>query len=68
MWSPLYQKTFSGFMLCMTEGLPFYKNDLASTALIVAVAFGLPALVTRIREQKMEHKTPVYATIKSERR
>jgi hypothetical protein len=48
----------------MAAGVPFYKNDLASTALFVTVAFGLPALVTRIRE----HKTPVYATIKAERR
>jgi hypothetical protein len=63
-WGTLYAKNFSGLVVCLTAGLPFYKNDLASTALFVAVAFGLPALVTRIREQK----TPAYATVKNQRR
>ncbi len=64
LWSPLYVKNFSGFLNCMAAGVPFYKNDLLSTALFVTIAFGLPALITRIRE----HKTPAYAVIKSLRK
>ena len=66
LWSTMtvYPKNFSGFLTCMAAGLPFYKNDLLSTALFVTIAFGLPALVTRIRE----HKTPDYAVIKSPRK
>jgi hypothetical protein len=30
-------------------GLPFYRNDLISTALVAAVAFGVPVLVRRLQ-------------------
>jgi hypothetical protein len=63
-WGTFYAKNFSGLLTCYAAGLPFYKNDLLSTALFIAVAFGLPALVARIRE----HKTPAYAAIKNVRR
>ena len=32
----------------MTPGLPFYRNDLISTAMVAGLAFGVPVLVRRM--------------------
>jgi hypothetical protein len=47
MWAttPMYPHTFSGLSACYVAGLPFYRNDLLSTAIITGLVFGLPALV-----------------------
>ena len=42
-----YPRTLGGLGACYTAGLPFYRNDLISTALVAGVAFGLPVLVRR---------------------
>jgi hypothetical protein len=34
--------------------IPFYRNDLASTTLILAAAFGIPALVRRMQAGPMQ--------------
>jgi hypothetical protein len=50
----MYPPTMSGLMTCYAAGLPFYRNDVVSTAIVVAVAFGVPVLVRRFapaREQ-----------------
>lgn len=41
----MYPRSLSGLIACYTAALPFYRNDLVSTALVVGVAFGVPALV-----------------------
>lgn len=41
----MYPHTFSGLSACYVAGLPFYRNDLISTALISALVFGLPVLM-----------------------
>jgi hypothetical protein len=41
----LYPHTFAGLVTCYIAGLPFYAYDLLSTAIIAALAFGIPALV-----------------------
>ncbi len=43
----MYPATPSGLAACYTAALPFYGNDLASTALVAGLAFGVPALVRR---------------------
>jgi len=43
----LYPRTMNGLVVCYIAGLPFYRNDLISTALVSAVAFGVPVLVHR---------------------
>jgi hypothetical protein len=40
-----YASTFSGLIACYVEGIPYYGRDLASTALILAIAFGAPAVI-----------------------
>ncbi|MGA2851406.1 MAG: DUF6580 family putative transport protein [Terracidiphilus sp.] len=43
----LYPHTLSGLMACYVAAIPFYRNDLLSTAMVAGLAFGVPALVRR---------------------
>jgi hypothetical protein len=45
--SDMYPHTFGGLTACYIAGIPFYRNDLVSTAIVFAVAFGVPALLRR---------------------
>lgn len=47
MMPQMYPRTFAGLELSYAAGLPFYRNDVLSTALVAALAFGLPVLVRR---------------------
>jgi hypothetical protein len=40
----LYPRSLGGLTLSYAAGLPFYRNDLLSTAIVAGLAFGLPAL------------------------
>lgn len=40
-------KTFSGLMMCYTDGLPFYPWSVASTFIFAAILFGSYYLMTR---------------------
>jgi hypothetical protein len=40
----LYPRSLGGLGTAYIAGLPFYRNDLISTGLVAALAFGLPAL------------------------
>ncbi|MGA7342574.1 MAG: DUF6580 family putative transport protein, partial [Terracidiphilus sp.] len=44
----MYPHTAAGLMACYVAAIPFYRNDLVSTGLILAAAFGVPALVRRM--------------------
>ena len=44
----LYPRTGAGLSACFTAALPFYANDLVSTALTCGVLFGLPVVATQI--------------------
>ena len=46
--SPLYPQTFAGLGMSYVAGLPFYRNDLISTALVTALAFGLPVVARQL--------------------
>lgn len=41
----LYPHTLAGLEACYVAAIPFYGNDLASTAIMLGAAFGIPALV-----------------------
>ncbi len=44
----MYPKSMSGLVACLAAGVPFYRNDLVSTAIVLGVAIGVPALVRRL--------------------
>jgi hypothetical protein len=43
-----YPRTLGGLAACYLAGVPFYRNDLLSTALVAGLAFGVPVLVRRM--------------------
>ncbi len=43
----VYPRTLAGLATCYWAGVPFYRNDLVSTSLVLAVMLGVPALVRR---------------------
>lgn len=44
----MYPHTLSGLTACYAAAIPFYRNDLMSTAIVAGLAFGVPVLVRRI--------------------
>jgi hypothetical protein len=52
--SGMYPHTLAGLSACFAAAIPFYRNDLASTAILLAAAFGVPALVRRMQAQRVE--------------
>jgi hypothetical protein len=46
--SALYPQTLAGLGMSYVAGLPFYRNDLISTALVAGLAFGLPVLARQL--------------------
>jgi hypothetical protein len=46
----MYPHTLAGLTACYAAALPFYRNDLVSTALTAGALFGLPVLATKIAE------------------
>lgn len=46
----MYARTGAGLADCYLAAIPFYRNDLVSTALTAGVLFGVPALARRIAE------------------
>jgi hypothetical protein len=49
-----YPHTLGGLGACYLAGLPFYRNDLASTAIVAGLAFGLPVLVRRMNAARTQ--------------
>ncbi|MGD0938676.1 MAG: DUF6580 family putative transport protein [Terracidiphilus sp.] len=45
----MYPRTLAGLVTCFAAALPFYRNDLLSTAVVVSLAFGVPVLVRQMR-------------------
>jgi hypothetical protein len=54
-----YAHTLNGLVACYVAALPFYRNDLVSTSLFLALAFGVPALVRRTAESRTPERVPV---------
>ena len=49
-----YPRTLGGLGLSYVAGLPFYRNDLISTAMVAGAAFGIPVLVRRMSEARTQ--------------
>jgi Family of unknown function (DUF6580) len=47
--SDMYPLTLAGLGQCFVAAIPFYRNDLISTAIVAGLAFGVPVLVRRFR-------------------
>jgi hypothetical protein len=47
---PAYPHTLAGLAACYTAAIPFYRNDVVSTAITAGALFGLPVLAARIAE------------------
>jgi hypothetical protein len=47
----LYPRSVAGLGMSYVTGLPFYRNDLISTAVVAALVFGLPALARHFTPQ-----------------
>ena len=45
--SGMYPHTPTGLETCFIAAVPFYRNDLISTAIVCALAFGVPVLLER---------------------
>ncbi|WP_263355664.1 DUF6580 family putative transport protein [Acidicapsa ligni] len=48
----MYAANFGGLIACFAAGLPFYERDLISTAIVVALAFGLPIAIRNFQHGK----------------
>jgi hypothetical protein len=48
----MYPHTLAGLEACFAAAIPFYRNDLVSTGIVLAVMFGVPVLVRRMREDE----------------
>ena len=57
--STMYPHSAAGLTSCYIAGLPFYANDLLSTAIVSAVLFGLPALATKLSESSHPSSQPL---------
>jgi hypothetical protein len=44
----MYPLTAGGLAACYVAAIPFYRNDLVSTAVVAGLAFGVPVLVRRL--------------------
>ncbi len=51
----MYPRTLGGLGACYAAAVPFYRNDLASTAIMAGLAFGVPVLVRRFSTLQGQH-------------
>ena len=57
--STMYPHSAAGFVSCYVAALPFYANDLLSTAIVSAVLFGLPALAAKMAHSAEQPSHPL---------
>jgi len=53
----MYPHTFPGLMASYIAGLPFYRNDLVSTAIVAGLAFGVPEFLRQHKANKQARTT-----------
>lgn len=46
----MYPRTLAGLAACYTAAIPFYRNDLVSTAVTAGALFALPAVAAKLAE------------------
>jgi hypothetical protein len=59
--SAMYAHTAAGLASCYEMAIPFYRNDLVSTAITAGALFGLPVLAAKIVEsmEAAQHNQPL---------
>jgi hypothetical protein len=59
--SAMYAHTAAGLASCYAMAVPFYRNDLVSTAITAGALFGLPVLAAKIVEsmEAAQHNQPM---------
>jgi hypothetical protein len=50
--SGMYPHTWAGLQACFIAAIPFYRNDLVSTAVVAGLAFGVPVLMRRMSAER----------------
>lgn len=50
----VYPHTVAGLVTCYAAAIPFYRNDLLATSIVLAVALGAPVLVRRVNLARAE--------------
>lgn len=53
--SGMYPHNLAGLEACYVAAIPFYRNDIVSTAIVLGAAFGVPVLVRRMRAVEVRH-------------
>jgi hypothetical protein len=48
----MYPHNFAGLSACYAAAVPFYRNDLLSTAIVAGLAFGVPVLVRKTQNNR----------------
>lgn len=48
----MYPGTPEGLLSCYVAAIPFYRNDVISTAIVAGFAFGLPVLLRRLHDAR----------------
>ena len=48
----MYPRTMAGLTTCFAAAIPFYRNDVLSTAIVAGLAFGVPVLVRKMRFER----------------
>jgi len=52
--SDMYPRTWDGLVTCYAAAIPFYRNDVISTAIVAGLAFGIPVLVRRAQASQAQ--------------
>ena len=50
--SNMYPHTLAGLGTCYVAGIPFYRNDLMATSILLGIVLGVPTLVRRMNENR----------------
>ena len=48
--SDMYPHTLGGLISCFAAAIPFYRNDVMATSIVLGAAFAIEAMVRRMRE------------------
>lgn len=49
----MYPHSAAGLVSCFVAAVPFYANDLISTAVVSAVLFGMPVLAAKMSGEQV---------------
>lgn len=50
----MYARSLAGLATCYAAAIPFYRNDVASTSIVLGLAIGVPALLRKLNASSEE--------------